>query len=60
MTERERKTDGAKSAEGGPSTNREQVPDGLEGSIMEPESEQEKPDNAGTRPAGSERRSDEL
>lgn len=60
MTEREQQPDDRKSADGGPSTNREQVPDGLEGSIMEPESEQQKPDNAGKRPAGNERRSDEL
>ena len=44
----------------GPSTNREQVPDGLEGSIMEPGSERSHADNAGDRPAGNERRTDEL
>ena len=44
----------------GPSTNREQVPGGLEGSIMEPATEKADSDNAGRRPAGSERRSDEL
>jgi len=58
----------------GPSTNREAVPDGLEGSIMEPEHEREKRegklrekphgdplrrDETGDRAEGNERRSDE-
>ena len=44
----------------GPSTNREQVPDGLEGSIMERGEERSNDDNAGDRPAGNERRIDDL
>lgn len=43
----------------GPSTNRGQVPGGLEGSIMEPPSERSEADNAGDKPAGDERRSDD-
>lgn len=43
----------------GPSTNREQVPGGLEGSIMEPSPERSDADNAGDKPAGDERRTDE-
>ncbi len=52
--------DAATPGNGGPSTNRGQVPDGLEGSIMEPPSERKKSDNAGDRPAGDQRRTDEL
>lgn len=52
--------EGGTPGNGGPSTNRGQVPDGLEGSIMEPASERKKSDNAGDRAAGNERRSDEL
>jgi len=43
----------------GPSTNREQVPGGLEGSIMEPPSERSDSDNAGDKPAGNGRRTDD-
>ena len=47
------------SSQPGPSTNREAVPDGLEGSITEREGDKGKSGRTADRAEGNERRSDE-
>ena len=60
MSDQKRKQDeGKQSSQPGPSTNREAVPDGLEGSINEGEGGSRQGGQTADRAQGNERRSDD-